>query len=195
MARYFTPSGRCIQKSYDDLAAYNNDVVKRFNDGELMNGDSLIRTDNDTTAFYTEDGRVVYGGGGISPDFFVPIDTTAFDDYYIQMKQLSSQFAYRYASDHPESFKYENLNTFKKKFIVSDDILEAFKEYTATNEIDYDEAGIARAKFRISQLLKARFARQLFRERGFYSVWNEKDPVVMKALELMKKDNPLSAQR
>ncbi len=193
VARYFTPSGRCIQKSYDDLSAYDNDVVTRFNNGELINGDSLVRTDSDTTAFYTEDGRVVYGGGGISPDFFVPIDTTTFDDYYIQLKALSSQFVYRYSSDHPSEFNYENLNTFKSKYRVGDDVLEAFKNYAIKKDIAYDAKGFADSKSRISQLLKARFARQLFREKGFYSVWNEIDPVVMKAMELLKEDNPLSA--
>ena len=193
VARYFTPSGRCIQKSYDDLSAYDNDVVTRFNNGELINGDSLVRTDSDTTAFYTEDGRVVYGGGGISPDFFVPIDTTTFDDYYIKLKALSSQFVYRYSSDHPSEFNYENLNTFKSKYRVGDDVLEACKNYAIKTDIAYDAKGFADSKSRISQLLKARFARQLFREKGFYSVWNEIDPVVMKAMELLKEDNPLSA--
>lgn len=195
VARYFTPSGRCIQKSYDDLSAYDDDVVKRFNSGELLNGDSLVRTDSDTTAFYTEDGRVVYGGGGISPDFFVPIDTSTYDDYYLQLKALSSQFVYRYASDHPVAFKYENLNTFKSKFRVDDKILEAFKTYATENDITYDADGFTESKFRISQLLKARFARQLFRDKGFYSVWNEIDPVVIKAMDLLKEENPLSAQK
>ena len=195
VARYFTPSGRCIQKSYDDLSAYDNDVVTRFNNGELLSEDSLIRTDSDTTIFYTEDGRVVYGGGGISPDFFVPIDTTTFDDYYIQMKALSSQFVYRYASDHPGEFNFENLNTFKSKYRISDNVLEAFKAYATQKDIAYDAKGFEDSKSRISQLLKARFARQLFREKGFYSVWNEIDPVVVKAMELLQNDNPLSAMK
>jgi len=195
-ARYYTPSGRCIQKSYDDLTAYDDDVVKRFNSGELLSEDSsMVRTNSDTTAFYTEDGRVVYGGGGISPDFFVPIDTSTFDDYYIQLKALSSQFVYRYASDHPSEFKYENLDTFKSKYRVNDGVLEAFKKYATKKEIEYDAKRFAESKSRISQLLKARFARQLFREKGYYSVWNEIDPVVVKAMDLLEEDNPLSAQK
>jgi len=195
VARYFTPSGRCIQKSYDDLSAYDGDVVKRFNSGELFHEDSLVRTDSDTTAFYTEDGRVVYGGGGISPDFFVSIDTTTYDNYYLELRALSSQFVYRYASDHPSDFKYENLNTFKNKYSVDDQVLEAFKKYASENGVAYDAKAFATAKSRISQLLKARFARQLFREKGFYSVWNEIDPVVVKAMELLKEENPLSVQK
>ena len=193
VARYYTPSGRCIQKSYDDKDAYDGDVVKRFNDGELISADSIHQSD--TTAFYTLDGRVVYGGGGISPDFFVPIDTTVFDDYYIQLKQLTSQFAYRYASDHPTLFKYDNLETFKDKFRINDAVLNEFKAYADKNEIEYDAAAFASSKARISQVLKSRFARQLFHDKGFFSVWNEEDPVVQEALKLLKIDNPLSAQK
>ncbi len=193
VARYYTPSGRCIQKSYEDLIAYDNDVVNRFNDGELLNQDSIEQSD--TTSFYTEDGRVVYGGGGISPDFFVPIDTSTFDDDYIKLRALTPQFAYRYAADHPDQFNYESLKKFKSSFQVDDQILEALKTYASEKKIKYDPAGFADAKEGISKILKARFARQLFREEGYYSVMNEDDEVVQKAIKLLKEDNPLSAQK
>ena len=103
VSRYFTPSGRCIQRDYSDSEGYEDDFAARFESGELQ--DPTKTQLADTTEYYTAGGRVVYGGGGISPDIFVPLDTFLFSTYYLQLRQKISPFVFRYFESNKETLQ------------------------------------------------------------------------------------------
>lgn len=190
VARYYTPSGRSIQKSYSNLEAYENDVWDRLASGELSSESRMNVAD--TTKYYTSSGRVVYGGGGIMPDVFVPIDTILLNEYYTQLRQHIPQFVYRYVNSKRADFKYSSLNQFKRNFTVSDPILNAFLDYAVTQKVPKDPKQLAAIKPDLKRYMKARFARQLFDEDSFYKVWNEQDPVVRAALQTIHQSNPIT---
>jgi len=182
VARYYTPSGRCIQKSYENIDDYDNDVYTRLESGELVHQDSIIVQDT-SEVFYTNGGRKVYAGGGITPDVFIPIDTILLNNYYIQLRQHLPQFVYRYVESHQNDFEMsmEELENYE----VTNEVLEEFVEYTITQGIDRNEADMSLVKESIRLLLKARIARQLFKEKGYYKIMNQNDPVVQAALNAM----------
>ncbi len=190
VARYFTPSGRSIQKSYTDKTAYENDVWDRFESGELYAEDRINVAD--TTQFYTSSGRVVYGGGGIMPDVFVPIDTVVLNEYYVELRQHVPQFVYRYVTSNRKKFEYSSVEQFKRNFTVTDQIMNAFLEYATTQNAPKDAKQLNAIKPELKRYMKARFARQLFDDESFFKIWNEQDPVVRKALQTIYKSYPIS---
>lgn len=190
VARYFTPSGRSIQKSYADKDAYESDVWDRFESGELYSEDQVDIAD--TTKYYTSNGRVVYGGGGIMPDVFVPIDTVVLNEYYMQLRQHVPQFTYRYVTGNRKKIEYNSLEQFKRNFNITDQILNAFLDYATTQKVPKDTKQLAAIKPELKRYMKARFARQLFDDESFYKIWNEQDPVVRKALQTIRKSNPIT---
>ncbi|MBK7869649.1 MAG: S41 family peptidase [Saprospiraceae bacterium] len=129
VARYYTPSGRSIQKPYDDREHYEEDFTERYESGELS-GDGQVAI-LDSTQYYTSGGRVVYGGGGITPDVFVPLDTTLINEYYFQLRRQMPQFVFRYKKAHQKDFEYTSVASFKKNFTVNNALLENFIEYAA----------------------------------------------------------------
>ncbi|HMQ63604.1 MAG TPA: S41 family peptidase [Flavilitoribacter sp.] len=189
VARYYTPSGRSIQKPYDDLEAYETDVIHRFQNGELSEESKTEVLDS--TKYLTANGNVVYGGGGIYPDFFVPIDSILFNDEYLSLRQHIPSFAYRYAEDHPEIFKSYDLNGFARDFVVSDGLLQTLSAYAAERGVKVPAKALARIKPEIKRFLKARLARQKFGEEGFYTVFNRDDEAVKKALEVLGNPDPM----
>lgn len=190
VARYYTPSGRSIQKSYDDRENYRKDLQARYESGELSEENQIAILD--TTKFYTSEGRVVYGGGGIIPDIFVPIDTTLLSEYYLRAQQHLRPFVYKYLTDHKKQFEYTSLKNFKRRFLVNDAILNEFTNYAAEQGLEKDTVAINTVKSTLAVALKAVFASNLFRDEGYFSVWNEVDPVVKRALQELNKSNPLS---
>ncbi|MFN7115620.1 MAG: S41 family peptidase [Saprospiraceae bacterium] len=190
VARYFTPSGRSIQKSYTNKDEYDNDVWDRLESGELSSEERMNVAD--TTKYYTSSGRVVYGGGGIMPDVFVPIDTVVLNEYYAELRQHVPQFAYRYTTNNRSKFEYSSLEQFKRNFSVTDQMLNAFMDYAASQKVQKDPKQLAAIKPELKLYMKARFARQLFDDESFYKIWNEQDPVVRKALQTIYKSNPIS---
>jgi len=186
VARYYTPLGRNIQKPYNKgKEDYEDELMHRFNDGELIHGDTAKHAGQ---AFRTPGGHIVYGGGGITPDIFVPFDTTAQSKALIQMymKSTLSNFVYNYYMQHKAY-----LQTLK----TSDDIYKTFKpgedewqellSYARKDSIDISSIPPG-VKANILQRLPALLARQIYRNEGFYEVSNETDPVVKKALEVLK---------
>jgi carboxyl-terminal processing protease len=191
VARYFTPSDRLIQKSYEDKKAYNSDIIDRYQGGELLNKDSIHQSD--TTQFYTKlEKRVVFGGGGITPDVFVPIDTTYLSESYISLRQVLPQYIYRYAESHVNELSKMSLENFREKFIVDEMMLNEFLKFGEENGTKVDPEDFDKIKENVKVLLKARLARNLFKEDGFYTIWNDSDEVVKAAMRALKKDNPLA---
>ncbi len=130
IARYYTPSGRSIQKPYDSTVDYNKDLIERFNHGELMNADSIHFPDS-LKVQTKKLGRTVYGGGGIMPDYFVPIDTTLYTNYHRNLvaKGAVIKFTMQFIEGHRKELanKYKKFESFDEKFVVDDDMLANLK--------------------------------------------------------------------
>lgn len=190
VARYYTPTGRSIQKSYDDLEAYDKDVYDRYGSGELYNKDSISVADS--TSFYTKiEKRQVFGGGGITPDIFIPIDTVGVSDYFMATRGFIPQFVHRYVEAHQDDFNY-SLNEFNALYNVPESALQELINYASQKEVAFDKAGFKKAKEEFKLAVKARIARKIYGDEGYFSVWNKEDEVVKKALEALHQPNPLT---
>ena len=187
VARYYTPSGRCIQRSYDKgTEEYYNEVSDRFKKGEVMHEDSsMIR---DTTVYKTSKGRIVYGGGGIKPDIFVPLDTTEDYDYLYKIRVMIPEFVYRqYSADPSMLDKYSTLQQYNRGFTVPAAMRQEFRSTFSKDSIKLDDKRYDKLTSKIDQLIKAYLAKQKWQTDGFYYILNQDDKVVEKALEVMKK--------
>ncbi len=193
VARYYTPSGRSIQKDYEDQDNYDADVYKRYDNGELLVEDSIPRFD--TMQYFTDNGRAVFGGGGIRPDIFVPIDTLLFNDYYIELRQLIPQFVYRYTNKQPTAFDDTSLDDFIVQLGPGEQLLNEFIEFAESKGIQRNTRQLNLMKSELTTFLKARVARHLFKDEGFYHIWNEQDVVVKAAVKAIKSGNPLLVKK
>ncbi|MCB0584787.1 MAG: S41 family peptidase [Phaeodactylibacter sp.] len=194
VARYYTPSGRSIQKPYDDgLEAYESEMAHRYEDGELEGEKKVALADS--TEYYTDNGRVVYGGGGISPDIFVPIDTIIFNDDYLELRQQVPQFVFRYMDESGEGLNEYTISSFNRKFQVSDELFDQFLAYAKGHGAKISSDNLGGAKAEIKRFIKARIAKHLFDDEGFYSTWNQGDAVVKEALNALEHNNPLTASQ
>ena len=189
VARYYTPSGRCIQKSYaDGVEKYKRDVIDRYNHGELVSADSIHFPDSlkfETLNLH----RTVYGGGGIMPDYFVPIDTTAQSLYLTKIvaKGVVNGYASDFLQKHESELKkkYDNVDTFIKSFELADSYLKELKSKATAEGVEFNEAEFKKSTPLIKQQLKALFARRLFGTDGFYKTINAFDDSYIKALEIL----------
>ncbi len=186
VARYYTPSGRSIQKPYKGKKGdYDKDIAERFEHGEMENPDSIAVAD--TTRYYTEDGRVVYGGGGITPDVFVALDPVLNNPYFLKTSQYIMEFSYSYLNKNRDKIgEYESADDFVEKYKVSDKVLEQFSEYASQKGIEKDKRAFKKAKSAIANRIKAHFARDLFKAEGFYRAWNHEDKIFAEAMKELK---------
>lgn len=180
-SRYYTPTGRSIQKPYTDgIDAYRAEQFERLASGELLGDDSTV-VFPDSLKFTTPKGKVVYGGGGIMPDIFVPIDTLGRTDwYYFILNHSDIQgFAFDYADRHRSELEEYTTQQFANDFVVSDELLNTFLK-TAHSEV-LKNKGEDSAKELIKLQLKALIARNVWGSQGFYPVLHTEDKVVQKA--------------
>jgi carboxyl-terminal processing protease len=196
VARYYTPSGRCIQKSYlkgtDD---YYADITRRIVHGELEQKDSIHLVD--TMKYFTRLKRVVYGRGGIMPDIFVPADTTGNSPYLFKLMQkgLVYQYAFDYADKHREELAQlksgtEFSNLLKKRSVFSD-----FLQYAVKNGVAQNDAGIKASGKIIETQLMAYIARNIIGEEGFYSIISTIDNTLQEAVKTINsKDKMVSVK-
>ncbi len=191
VSRYHTPSGRCIQKSYEEgVEAYRSEKGGRYASGELTGADSLNH--QDTVKFYTMNKRVVYGGGGIMPDLIVPIDTSLSSAYFGQLvrRGILNTFALSYVDDHRAelSQRYPNVQAYQQAFQVGDVMLSALEAYAAKEDVQPDPEGLKRSEALIALRLKALIARDLWDTSAYWQVINADNPVdrsFQKALEAL----------
>lgn len=194
--RYYTPSGRSIQKDYvrGDISAYDYELINRFAHGESVNIDSIkLKTD---LVFKTISGREVYGGGGIMPDVFVPEDTTSITSYYttIVNQSLPSKFAYEYTDLNREQLNNANDLEELLQMLPSDwALLDSFVQYAKLNGVPARWHYIQPASQLILDQVKANIARNILGISGFYQVMNLNDNAVATALEYAKKGSPVSS--
>ncbi|MDX1651999.1 MAG: S41 family peptidase [Brumimicrobium sp.] len=188
VSRYYTPTGRCIQKEYKgDYEEYMMDEYNRYESGELYKVDSSLFVDS--LKYYTPAGKVVYGGGGIMPDVFVPLDTTGSSVYLRRLRYANvfADFAYDFARKQNRSLQWNDFKEFNKNFQVDEKLLKAFTEYAKTEaKISLNQAEFSQSKERIKENIKAEIARQFWLEDGAYYVLFKNDPEIIKALQTLK---------
>ncbi|NOR26943.1 MAG: PDZ domain-containing protein [Lutibacter sp.] len=176
-SRYYTPTGRSIQKPYskNDTKKYNNDYIERIHNGELINKDS-IKVD-DHLKYTTPKGKTVYGGGGIIPDVFVPIDTL--NTYSNRLYGGLNDFVFKYVDNHREKLSVWKLDDFVENFDKEDVV---FNQYI--NQLDLNTPIFPKNSENLKLYLKAIIARNLFEETGYFKITHKKDPMILKVLEL-----------
>ncbi|TVQ11024.1 MAG: S41 family peptidase [Bacteroidetes bacterium] len=194
VARYYTPSGRSIQKPYDNGSEeYFADFMQRMMDGELEHPDSI--KNNDSLRFQTTAGRTVYGGGGITPDIFIPLQTDERTPYFIKLanRGLIYRFSFDYADNNRDKLKnFSDAPDFVSNFRVSNAIINAFIEFGKENGVEYNESEFIAAKGLIESQIKAYIGRNIFGNDGFYPVINQNDPAVTRAKEIFKAGDLMS---
>ena len=187
IARYYTPSGRCIQRPYDNgKKDYYEDFYERFHNGEIQHPDSIHF--NDSLKYYTLGGRAVYGGGGIMPDIYVPFNADEYPDYYNQLldKGLIFRYAFTYTDTHRQELSgYENFKDFDNNFRIGESMFSDFVSYAEEKGIAPDTKGITESRERISKLMKAYIARNLFDDDGFYPIYNRIDEGFQRAMKFL----------
>jgi carboxyl-terminal processing protease len=185
IARYYTPSGRCIQRPYSgEYEEYYEDITRT--EESLFRIDSSIYVDS--LKYTTVGGRTVYGGGGISPDVFVPLDTTGTSTYYTSLlwSGAINQFAFDYVKRNKyfDNNSWSSAKVFDSKFIVNDRVILEFQKY-AKEELNIQVSGsndLSHCKKKLKTRIKAEIARQIWLENGFFKVFNPTDQEFLKAM-------------
>lgn len=189
VARYYTPSGRSIQKEYKrgDTGKYDLDIVDRFNHGEFYSADSIKH--DVSKIFTTSNGRKVYGGGGIMPDVFVPEDTTGITSYYINVANhgLIQKFAFSVADKYREMLNgVKDIDRLLKVLPRDNTLLENFVSYAAKNGVPARWYYINQSRSLLLNQIKAMIARDIIGYPAFIELLNEDDKAVNKAFELLQ---------
>lgn len=194
MAHYYTPTGRDIQKPYEagESGEYNRDIADRFDHGELMHEDSVKH--NEALARKTLiNGRKIYGGGGIYPDKFVPLDTTEYTKYYrdVMAKGLLNRFAISYVDKHRKEIRkeYGTDSEFVKRFEVTPEMLSEIRRLAEDEKITYDEEQAEKSRRLLSTVVKELIGRDVFENATFYKVYNEYNPIFREAYSIITSDD------
>jgi carboxyl-terminal processing protease len=194
ISRYYTPSGRSIQKPYDPNSAedYEMDILNRYKHGEFFSQDSIKF--NDSLRYKTSRGRVVYGGGGIMPDVFVPRDTTDNSELLSELyrKNVLREYALNYFRDHRKQLEETTLASFQESFQVTDAMLQGLLTHAKRADVKVDPKDLKKSERVIRNNLKAFIARSRFDAEGFYPVLNEIDPEFQRALGLFDRAKQIS---
>jgi carboxyl-terminal processing protease len=192
VARYYTPSGRCIQKPYDDgVEEYYKDFMKRMEHGETYHADSIKFPDS--LKYVTKSGRTVYGGGGVMSDIFVPLDSTRYNKLYTALirKGIINGYVVDYLDKNRKELKskYSNFNDFNSGFSLNDEEFEVFLQNARDEEIEFVVADINPNKEFIMIQLKGLIARNLYEVGDYFEVIYPQDPEIMKAIELINNED------
>ncbi len=190
-ARYFTPTGRSIQKPYKNGggADYSKDLIERYNRGEMMNADSIHFPDS--LKFHTRVyGRTVYGGGGIMPDYFVPVDTTRFTSWHrsVVAKGVLYKVNLSYIDKNREEIreKYKNFDNYLKAYTVPEDLMQELKNRASADSIVFKQDEYDRSEWLIKLQIKALVARDVFEKNEYYTrIINEDNESFKKALMIL----------
>ena len=193
VARYYTPTGRGIQKPYNggDPDAYNLDFVNRFNHGEMMNADSIQFPDS--LKYQTLiNKRTVYGGGGIMPDVFVPIDTTVVSPLHRQLnaKGVLNRITIQEVDNNRKKLKQEfpTIKAFTNNYNITPELVQKIKDTAQAEDIKWDDEDFDKSKDIIYTQLKALIARDLYDAAAFYRIINDIDDIFSKGLEVISNE-------
>ncbi|MEN8224868.1 MAG: S41 family peptidase [Bacteroidota bacterium] len=187
-SRYHTPTGRNIQKPYENgIEDYYMDVYNRMKHGELVHPDSI--TFPDSLKYYTPSKRVVYGGGGIMPDIFIPWDSTWISDYYtdLRRKGVLNQFTVQYVDNHREDILYAfpEVKDYIAGFTLDENFMKEFISFAEGMDVAFDEQGYSKSEEWLKTQIKAWMARNLWDASASYEVFSEIDEGFLKAMEVM----------
>ena len=190
VSRYYTPTGRCIQKPYENgkIEEYHHDLIDRYNRGELMSADSIHFPDSmKYNTLVTE--RTVYGGGGIMPDVFIPVDTTRYTDYHRKLvaSGLVNRVSMNYLDRNRNQMmaKYPKFQQYKQDFVVGEDIMEELLKMAGDEKIEFEEEEYNRSKPLIMLQIKALIARDLYDMAQYFQIINDDNPSYQKALQII----------
>jgi len=186
IARYYTPTGRSIQKPYNEgYEKYYDDIADRFNHGELEVSDSIHFADS--LKFTTPGGKIVYGGGGIMPDKFVPVDTSGVSPYFVKTRSLIYRFALKYTEKNRDVLKKYTEAGELKKYLDKQALLDQFVQFAAANNVRKDPEGIKTSGEIIHIQTEAYIARNILDNKGFYPIWENIDTTLKYAIDFLKK--------
>lgn len=191
VARYYTPTGRSIQKPYGRNIDYEADYELRYTSGELEFADSIPIPDS--LIFTTPGGRTVYGGGGITPDIFVGLDTLGASEYLgaVSYRGIINQFGFDYADQHRSTLNnFDSYQRFNSQFRVNSTLLDSFVEYAEEKGVKRDLRGIKQSTAVLQTRLKAYIARNIWGNDGFYAVMVDDDNVLKVAMDVLESDEP-----
>jgi len=189
VARYFTPTGRAIQRQYKfgDLKDYYSDMTQRYDRGELFNKDSIHFADSLTYKTLIRH-KTVYGGGGIMPDVFIPLDTNYYSDYYGKLVRsgVINQFSLTWVDTHRNELlkEYPKFDKFKKNFQVTEKMISELVALAESSGIPSDEKGLAQSANELKIQLKGLVAQSIFSTSHYFEVTNETNETYQKALEI-----------
>lgn len=190
VARYHTPTGRVIQKPYNsgELDSYYNDLTQRYNSGELFSEDSI--TVPDSLKYFTlERRKVVYGGGGIIPDLFVPIDTNFYSNYYGRLVRggILNQFVHTYIDKNRSHLKstYNTFEKFNRNFEVSQGMMDELVTFAENLKLPSDQDGLKTSGEEIRKQVKALIAQNLFSTNYYFQIVNQNNMALKKAIEVL----------
>ncbi|MBS1653008.1 MAG: S41 family peptidase [Bacteroidetes bacterium] len=188
IARYYTPTGRCIQKPYsDNLDDYYNEEFERFKHGELYNADSM-KLDK-SKSYKTPAGKIVYGGGGIVPDVFIPLDSNKYSKNlnHLFYNGVLNNFAFEYTDKNRSQFlkEFSNANIFIANFKISNKEIDAMNLYLASKKLDKFKLNLTDKG--LTLLLKALIGRNLFDKDAYFPIINSDDSFIKHAIEILDK--------
>ncbi len=189
VARYYTPSGRCIQKPYDKGAMeYNHESIDRFTNGEVEHPDSIHFADS--LKYKTLKGRIVYGGGGIMPDEYIAMKRDSANILYNKLINTGAfnQWTFEYADKNRQKLSvWKDFNDFDRSFRITTDLMADFLAYAKKEGVTARPDELQKSRTEIESLLKSLIARHVYDDQGFYPIYNKTDKTFLKALELVKK--------
>lgn len=186
IARYYTPTGRSIQKPYNKgFEKYYDDMNQRYIHGEFEVSNSIHFSDS--LKFTTPGGRVVYGGGGIMPDKFVPVDTSGISPYFLKVRSNIYRYALKYTENNREELKKYTEADEMNKYLDKQALLDQFVRFAAAKGIKKDTEGLKISGEIIHTQLKAYIARNILDNKGFYPIWEEIDTTLRYAIDFLKK--------
>lgn len=194
ISRYYTPSGRSIQKSYGNQSDYELDILHRYEHGELFTSDSIKFIDS--LKFETTKGRTVYGGGGIMPDYFVPLDTVKNSTYLNKLFTSNAlrEYALIYIERNKERLQKMEFDQFKSRFDVTESMLQELVSLAEQYGEAFDEEGYERSKPLIKNYTKAFIARSIWGNEGYYPILNEHNEIFRKAMTLFDEAAQLASR-
>ncbi|WP_420582230.1 S41 family peptidase [Reichenbachiella sp.] len=185
ISRYYTPSGRSIQRSYEGgKDDYYSDIYNRYSSGELYNADSIHQ--NDTLKYQTVKGRTVYGGGGIMPDYFIPMDTAGNSSYLNKLFTTNAirEYSLTYSDSNRAELESGGFDKFFADFEVSEKMLKDLVAVAEESGLVYNEKQFIHSKSLIKLYLKAQIARGVWNNDGFYPIYNQTNEIYMQAVQL-----------
>lgn len=196
-AHYYTPTGRCIQRPYTKgKKDYYNEINKRYKSGQLFSADSIHFPDS--LKFYTPNKRIVYGGGGIMPDIFVPIDTTLNSDLNKNLirKGVYNEFTNTFLDKNRKKYlkEYPTFKNYENNFIVDDDVLKDFFKIAKKKGVEENEEEYEKSKHLIDTQIKALLARDLYSTSAYFKIINELSNAYLEGVKLLGSDEEMKAK-